>query len=76
MRSTTVITSLAFVFAGTAFAQSSGNSSMMMIEVGKGGLVFNPASMTAAPGTKVEFEFYPGVLEARQGPPSTLVTDC
>jgi hypothetical protein len=61
MLSTRVITSLALLLAGTAFAQNATNSSVIRIEVGNGGLVFNPSSVTAAPGTKIEFDFYPMV---------------
>lgn len=61
MLSTRIITSLAALLAGTAFAQNATNSSVIRIEVGNGGLVFNPSSVTAAPGTKIEFDFYPMV---------------
>jgi len=61
MLSTRLFTSLAFLLAGTAFAQNATNSSVIRIEVGNGGLVFNPASVRAAPGTTIEFDFYPMV---------------
>ena len=61
MRSTTVLGSVALLLAGNVVAQNSTNSTVIRVEVGNGGLVFNPASVTAAPGTKIEFDFYPQV---------------
>ncbi|KAI9872869.1 MAG: hypothetical protein M1830_001102, partial [Pleopsidium flavum] len=60
MRSSSLLTSSALLLASTCLAQNAtGNSSVIRIEVGEGGYVFNPASVMAAPGTKIEFDFYP-----------------
>lgn len=37
---------------------TSATSSVHTIDVGEDGLTFNPASLTVAPGDKVEFHFY------------------
>ena len=44
----------ALVFAPLAFAK------VITIQVGESGLVFSPASTTAAIGDEIFFEFYPG----------------
>lgn len=62
MRSSTLLTGGALMLASTTLAQNAtSNSSVIRITVGEGGFVFNPASVMAAPGTKIEFDFYPGV---------------
>jgi plastocyanin len=39
---------------------SARSESTVDIDVGEDGLVFNPSSVTAAPGDTIEFTFYPG----------------
>ena len=76
MFSTGVITSLAVLLTGTALAQNAANSSVIRVEVGNGGLVFNPASVTAAVGTKIEFDFYPQVHVTPCGDRYACRPDC
>jgi len=62
MQSSTLLTGGALMLASATLAQNAtSNSSVIRITVGEGGFVFNPASVMAAPGTKIEFDFYPEV---------------
>jgi plastocyanin len=53
---TTAVTSAA---AAAATASTSTGSSPVIVKVGKDGLTFTPNSITAAVGTKIQFNFYP-----------------
>lgn len=45
--------------ASSTTSTTSAASGVHTIDVGEDGLTFNPASLTVAPGDKVEFHFYP-----------------
>jgi plastocyanin len=45
--------------ASSMTSTTSAASGVHTIDVGEDGLTFNPASLTVAPGDKVEFHFYP-----------------
>ncbi|KAG4440804.1 hypothetical protein IFR05_003732 [Cadophora sp. M221] len=53
--------------SGSGKGNGGGDKSKIRIEVGKGGLVFNPNTATAAVGDTVEFHFYPKNHSVTQG---------
>jgi plastocyanin len=51
--------STALLFSSLPLIHAQSGNGVHTIDVGEDGLSFNPASLTVAPGDKVEFHFYP-----------------